>query len=69
MTGYDLKIFDLTNRDDFNNNIEDDEQFGIIKYMEYPIFSEFKGWTVPVIIDHLYNIHFNNGFSFRNLGL
>ena len=65
MRGYDLKVFDMTIRNDFTNNITTNDNFGIIKHMEYPKFN-FVGWVVPVVIDHKYNFHWNDGFVFRN---
>jgi hypothetical protein len=69
MKGYDLKIFDLTTRDDFSDDLQSNDNFGVVKYMEHEEKNDFEGWTVPVIMDHFYNIHWSEGFAFRNVDL
>ena len=36
--------------------------------MDYPKNS-FKGWVVPVIIDHEYNFFWNDGYVFSDVGI
>ena len=53
-----LKVFNENNHV-FNDDIEVDDNFGLIDYLVTD--DNWSGWIVPVINEQKYNFHFSHG--------